>query len=215
MAPRQTNSFARSGWHETRFFAHCPRRLVAAPNDAFFIAGATLARFAASGSDKAVRCAAFARHGVAEGVERRCSGRVERATGLTSSRKMPQAASRSDVQDRINLRSGHIRPPKPSAAMRCSIALRVVGKPEDFRNGPRRNRTFADRVLRLRAALPSGAIHRGRLRRVQSALRRVSSRRLLCCGKAEPTRAPLSKAGRLTRYRRFDPVCSSGKSDEL
>ena len=43
------------------------------------------------------------------------------------------------------------------------------------RSLPHRHRTFADRVLRLRAAL-SGAIHRRRLRRVQSALRRAAGR---------------------------------------
>jgi hypothetical protein len=42
-----------------------------------FIAGAALARFAASGGDKAARRAVFARHGVAEGVKGRCSGRVD------------------------------------------------------------------------------------------------------------------------------------------
>jgi hypothetical protein len=40
-------------------------------------AGAVLSRFAASGSDKAVRRAAFARHRIAEGVERRRRGRVD------------------------------------------------------------------------------------------------------------------------------------------
>ena len=42
--------------HEARFLVHRLRRLVAAPNDAPFIAGATLARFAASGGDKAAPC---------------------------------------------------------------------------------------------------------------------------------------------------------------
>src|SRR5882672_709937 len=57
---------------------------------------AALARFAASSGNKALRRSVFARHGVAEGVERRRRGRVnfrqtfERATGLTSSRKIPR-----------------------------------------------------------------------------------------------------------------------------
>ena len=38
---------------------------------------ALLARFAASGGDKAARRVVFARHGVAERVKRRCSGRVD------------------------------------------------------------------------------------------------------------------------------------------
>jgi hypothetical protein len=63
--------------YEAPLVAHRFRRLLAAPNDASFIAGAALARFAASGGDKAGRCAVFARHGVAEGVERRRSGRVD------------------------------------------------------------------------------------------------------------------------------------------
>src|ERR1700730_12706655 len=63
--------------HETRFLAHRLWRLVTAPNDAPFIAGAALARFAASGGDKAARRAVFVRHGVAEGVERRRGGRVD------------------------------------------------------------------------------------------------------------------------------------------
>src|SRR5262249_59935272 len=57
--------------YEARFLAHRLGRLVAAPKDTPFIAGAALARFAASGSDKAPRRAAFARHRIAEGVERR------------------------------------------------------------------------------------------------------------------------------------------------
>src|SRR6202048_3627909 len=61
--------------HETRFLAHRLRRLVAAPNDAPFIAGAALARFAAAGGDKATRRAVFARHGVAEGEKRGRGGR--------------------------------------------------------------------------------------------------------------------------------------------
>src|SRR5215510_9833879 len=52
--------------YEARFLAHRLGRLVAAPNDAPFIAGSALARFAASGGDKAARRAVFARHGVAE-----------------------------------------------------------------------------------------------------------------------------------------------------
>src|ERR1700730_17457292 len=63
--------------HETRFLAHRLGRLVAAPNDAPFIAGAALARFAASRGDKAARRAIRARDGVAEGVERRRCGRVD------------------------------------------------------------------------------------------------------------------------------------------
>src|SRR5271156_2668075 len=63
--------------HEARLLAHRLRRLIAAPNDASFIGEATLARFAASGGDKAARRAVFPWHGVAEGVERRCSGRVD------------------------------------------------------------------------------------------------------------------------------------------
>src|SRR5205823_11217413 len=60
--------------HEARFLAHRLRRLVAAPNNAPFIAGTALARFAASGGDKTGRRAAFARHGVAEGEKRGCGG---------------------------------------------------------------------------------------------------------------------------------------------
>src|SRR5215469_14710053 len=63
--------------HEARFLAHRLRRLVAAPNDAPFIAGTALTRFAASSGNKAARRAVFARHGVAEGVERRRDGRVD------------------------------------------------------------------------------------------------------------------------------------------
>src|SRR6516165_8386721 len=63
--------------HEARFLAHRLRRLIAAPNDASFIAGAALAGFAASGGDKAARRAVFARHRIAEGVERRRGGRVD------------------------------------------------------------------------------------------------------------------------------------------
>ena len=87
--------------HEARFLAHRLRRLVAAPNDAPFIAGAALARFTASRRHKALRRAAFARHGIAKGVERRHGGRVDfgadirTATGLTSPRKIPQVANRS------------------------------------------------------------------------------------------------------------------------
>src|SRR6516164_6760551 len=51
--------------------------MVAGPDDAPLIAGAALARFAASGSDKAARRAAFARHRIAEGVKRRRGGRVD------------------------------------------------------------------------------------------------------------------------------------------
>ena len=51
--------------------------MVAGSDDAPFIAGAALARFAASGSDKAARRAAFARHRIAEGVERRRSWRID------------------------------------------------------------------------------------------------------------------------------------------
>jgi hypothetical protein len=86
--------------HEARLLAQRLRRLVGAPNDAPVIARAALARFAASGGNKARRRAVFARHGVAEGVKRRCGGSIsgqtfERATGLNSSRKIPQAANRS------------------------------------------------------------------------------------------------------------------------
>src|SRR6516165_364291 len=63
--------------HETRLLAHRLRRLLTAPNDAPFIAGAALARFAASGGNKATRRAIFVRHGVAERVERRSGGRVD------------------------------------------------------------------------------------------------------------------------------------------
>ena len=63
--------------HETCFLAHRLRRLVSAPNDGPFLAGAALARFAASRGDKAARRAVFARHGIAEGVERRRGGRVD------------------------------------------------------------------------------------------------------------------------------------------
>jgi hypothetical protein len=63
--------------HEARFLAHRLRQLVTAPNDASFIAGAALARFAASGGDKTTRRAAFARHGVAEGEKRGRGGRVD------------------------------------------------------------------------------------------------------------------------------------------
>src|SRR5207244_2174743 len=42
-----------------RFLAHRLRRLIAAPNDAPFIAGAALARFAAAGGDKAARRAVY------------------------------------------------------------------------------------------------------------------------------------------------------------
>jgi hypothetical protein len=51
--------------------------VVAGPDDAPLIAGAALARFAASGSDKAAGRAAFARHRIAEGVERRRGRRVD------------------------------------------------------------------------------------------------------------------------------------------
>src|ERR1700730_13664483 len=63
--------------HEVRFLAHRLGRVVAGSDDAPLIAGPALARFAASGSDKAARRAAFARHRIAEGVERRRSGRVD------------------------------------------------------------------------------------------------------------------------------------------
>ena len=57
--------------HETCFLAHRLRRLVTAPNVAPFIAGAAIARFAASGGDEAARRAVSVRHCVAEGVKRR------------------------------------------------------------------------------------------------------------------------------------------------
>jgi len=62
---------------------------------------AALARFAASSGNKALRRSVFARHGVAEGVERRRRGRVNfRADIRTGNRidlitKNPQAARRS------------------------------------------------------------------------------------------------------------------------
>ena len=76
--PKPSAAMRRSiAQNEARFPAHRLRRLVAAPNDAPFIAGAALARFAAPGGDKAARRAVFARHGIAEGVERRRGGRVD------------------------------------------------------------------------------------------------------------------------------------------
>jgi len=57
--------------------------------------------------------------------------------------------------------------------------------------------------------------HRSRGRPPPSSWYRLSSRRLLRCGK-QSRHEPLSRnLGRLTRYWRFDPACSSGESDEL
>jgi hypothetical protein len=56
---------AASGESEERFLAHCLGRLVAAPNDAPFIAGVTLACFAASSGDKASRARSMRKPGSA------------------------------------------------------------------------------------------------------------------------------------------------------
>src|SRR5438045_4753331 len=56
--------------HEARLLAHRLGRLVAVSNDAPFITGAALASFPASSGDKAAPHPVFARHSIAESVER-------------------------------------------------------------------------------------------------------------------------------------------------
>jgi hypothetical protein len=88
--------------HEACLLAHRPGRLVAAPNDAPFIAWAALARFAASGSDKATHRAVFVWHGVAEGIEGSSSPRGAISAGLTWHFARPPVQGLDFENDEVN-----------------------------------------------------------------------------------------------------------------